>query len=90
MGKETDIMIIGQKDGECCAIAHGNPDEIAKALFYCMHDPNSAIGDVLYRILKLNTQNLLKNPTNRSVDFVEMIIGNWPEWLEEKADESNE
>ena len=79
MGKETDLLIISHKDGQCGAVSHGNTDNIAQALFSCMHQPGNPIGQAIYRIIKLNAMNILSNPSPYAVDLSEAIVNLIPE-----------
>ena len=59
------------------AVAHGQADTIAYAIFSCMHQPNNPIGQTLYRIIKLNVKNILRNPSlfaNDLIDTIESIL----------------
>lgn len=73
MGKDADIFIISHKDGQCGAVAHGNSDNIAQAIFFCMHQPNNPIGAAIYRIIKLNTLNIISNESPYSADLIQSI-----------------
>lgn len=63
MGEGADFLIIAHKDGQCGAVAHGDTDTIAQAIFSCMHQPDNPIGQTLYRIIQLNVTNILANPS---------------------------
>lgn len=73
MGDESDFIIIAHQNGQCGAVSHGETDNIAQAIFSCMHQPNNPIGQALYRIIKLNVMNMLRNPSAFSCDMIEMI-----------------
>ena len=63
MGEGSDFLIIAHKDGQCGAVAHGDTDTIAQAIFSCMRQPDNPIGQTLYRIIQLNVTNILANPS---------------------------
>lgn len=63
MGEGSDFLIIAHKDGQCGAVAHGDTDTIAQAIFSCMHQTDNPIGQTLYRIIQLNVTNILANPS---------------------------
>ena len=63
MGEGSDFLIIAHKEGQCGAVAHGDTDTIAQAIFSCMHQPDNPIGQTLYRIIQLNVTNILANPS---------------------------
>lgn len=71
MGEGSDFLIIAHKDGQCGAVAHGETDTIAQAIFSCMHQPDNPIGQTLYRIIQLIVTNILANPSPyaRSLNF---------------------
>lgn len=73
MGKNADIFIISHKDGQCSAVTHGDSDNIAQAIFSCMHQPNNPIGAAIYRILKLNAMNMIANNSPYSADLLQSI-----------------
>lgn len=73
MGKDADIFIISHKEGRCGAVTHGNSDNIAQAIFSCMHQPNNPIGAAIYRILKLNVMNMITNNSPYSTDLLQSI-----------------
>ena len=73
VGESTDILIITHRDGQCAAMTHGNTDDLAHAYFGCMHDRKSNIGSVLYKILKLNTLNVINNHSVFSMDLINAI-----------------
>lgn len=73
MGDDSDFLIIAHKDGQCGAVAHGETDNIAQAIFSCMHQPNNPIGSTLYRIIKLNVMNMLRNPSIYAKDMLDSI-----------------
>lgn len=79
MGQEADIIIIAHKNGQCGAVTHGSTDNIAQAIFSCMHQPNNPIGQAIYRIIKLNVMNMLANPSPYAVDLTESITNILPE-----------
>lgn len=79
MGQEADILIIAHKDGQCGAVTHGNTDNIAQAIFSCMHQPDNPIGQAIYRIIKLNVMNILANPSPYAVNLTESITNILPE-----------
>ena len=73
MGKNADIFIISHKDGQYSAVTHGDSDNIAQAIFSCMHQPNNPIGAAIYRILKLNLMNMIANNSPYSADLLQSI-----------------
>ena len=73
MGEDADIMIITHKDGCCGSIIHGAVDNIAQAVFACIHQPDDQVGNAVYRIVKLNAINLLTNPTPYGQDLSDSI-----------------
>lgn len=79
MRQEADILIIAHKDGQCGAVTHGNTDNIAQAIFSCMHQPDNPIGQAIYRIIKLNVMNILANPSPYAVNLTESITNILPE-----------
>lgn len=79
MGQEADILIIAHKDEQCGAVTHGNTDNIAQAIFSCMHQPDNPIGQAIYRIIKLNVMNILANPSPYAVNLTESITNILPE-----------
>lgn len=79
MGQKADILIIAHKDGQCGAVTHGNTDNIAQAIFSCMHQPDNPIGQAIYRIIKLNVMNILANPSPYAVNLTESITNILPE-----------
>lgn len=81
MGDDTDIMIITHKDGKCGAVLHGDTDKLAEGIFSSIHHPGP-LGQSLYRIIKLNTMNLLSNPSPYAVNLSESIVNTLPESTE--------
>lgn len=73
MGEDADIFIISHKDGQCGAVTHGKSDNIAQAIFACMHQPNNPIGAAIYRIIKLNVMNMISNDSPYSADLLQSI-----------------
>lgn len=73
MGKDADILILSHTNGKCGAVTHGSTENIAQAIFSCMHQPNHPIGQVLYRIVKLNVMNILNNPSPFAGDLIDAI-----------------
>lgn len=73
MGEDSDFLIIAHKEGQCGAVAHGETDNIAQAIFSCMHQPNNPIGQTLYRIIKLIVLNTLRNPSPYATDLINVI-----------------
>lgn len=73
MGDDADFFIIAHKKDKCGAVAHGNTDTIAQAIFSCMHNPGNPIGATMYRIIKLNVMNILKSPSPYALDLIDTI-----------------
>lgn len=73
MGDESDFLIIAHKEGQCGAVAHGDSDTVAQAIFSCMHQPGDPIGQTLYRIIKLNVINMLRNQSIYAKDMLDSI-----------------
>lgn len=74
MGEGADFLIIAHKNGQFGAVAHGETDTIAQAIFSCMHQPDSPIGQTLYRIIQLNVTNILANPSSPYVNSLRFDI----------------
>lgn len=83
MGKESDLLILAHNDGQCGAVTHGSTDNIAQAIFSCMHQPDNPIGQVFYRIIKLIVLNILNNPSPYADDLINSINNILPELDEE-------
>ena len=83
MGKDADMIILSHADGKFGAITHGSTENIAQAIFSCMHQPNHPISQVLYRIIKLNVLNILNNPSPFAVDLIDAINNVLPNLDEE-------
>lgn len=83
MGKEADILLVTHNDGQCGAVTHGSTDNIAQAIFSCMHQPNNPIGQVFYRIIKLIVLNILSNPSPYAGDLLDAINNVLPDNDEE-------
>lgn len=79
MGEDADMFIISHQQGQCSAVTHGNADNIAKAIFSCMHQPNNPIGMAIYRIIKLNVMNIISNQSSYSADLLNSINSIFPE-----------
>lgn len=73
MGENADMLIISHQNEKCGAVTHGNVDNIAKAIFSCMHQPNNPIGTAIYRIIKLNVLNIISNESPYSADLIRSI-----------------
>ncbi len=72
-GEESDFLIISHVDGQCGAVTHGKTDAIAESYFAAMHIPGNELAPVLYRILKLNVENILRNQSAYTVDLINTI-----------------
>lgn len=83
MGKDADILILSHIDGKCGAVTHGSTENIAQAIFSCIHQPNNPIGKVIYRIIKLNVMNILNNPSPFAGDLIDAINSILPDPDEE-------
>lgn len=76
LGEDADFMIIAHtKNGMLSAATHGNTEEIAQSLFANIHNTTNAVGQTLYRMLKLNVMNILNNPSCYAQDLM-MAINN--------------
>lgn len=76
LGEDTDFMIITHtKNGMLGAATHGNTEELAQSLFANIHNTAEAVGQTLYRILKLNVMNIFNNPSCYAQDLM-MSINN--------------
>jgi len=78
-GEDADILIIAHKDGQCGSVLHGNGENIAQAIFACMHQPNSPIAREMYRIIRLNVMNILNNPSPYAANLAETVVSMIPE-----------
>lgn len=72
--ENSSALIITNKDGLCGAALRGDVEEVAQALFTCMHDKDSEVSEHLYRILKLNVMNILNNPSKYKLDLLNLIL----------------
>ncbi len=73
MGPEADFIIISHKDSQFGAVAHGNSNSIAQALFSCMHQQEQSVNNKLYQILKLVVLNTIHNPSPYTDDLLVSI-----------------
>ncbi|MGN1089505.1 MAG: hypothetical protein ACI4Q6_03815 [Huintestinicola sp.] len=74
IGASNDVLVIAHENGQCRSIVHGNMEDIAKALFCCMHDKkNNELGDFLFHVLKLNAMNIISNNSKYAVELVSAI-----------------
>lgn len=75
MGEDADILIVIRKNKKFCTAKHGDTDNIAQALFSCMHYPGNSIGEVIYKIIKLNVMNIFTNTSSHSyaTDLIKSI-----------------
>lgn len=79
MGDDADILIIAHKDGKCGAVCHGSTDNVAHAIFSCIHQKNEPISKVLYRIVKLNVMNIISNPSPYAENILDSITSILPD-----------
>lgn len=73
IGEDGSMFIIFSKNKKYTSATRGNIDNIAQAIFCCMHQPNNPIGAVIYRILKLNVMNIISNQSQYSADLIQSI-----------------
>lgn len=73
MGEESNILIVVNKNDQCGAIIHGKADEVAQSVFACMHHNTASISQNIYRIVKLNTLNILANSSPYTKDLLNSI-----------------
>lgn len=73
LGEDSEYLIITHKNGKCSAVAHGQTDKIAEAVFSCMHQFSSPLGKPLYHIIKSNALNILRNPSPFTQDLISRI-----------------
>lgn len=73
MGKNADILIVTHKDGKFGVVKSGDADNIAQALFSCMHHTDNPIGEVLYKIIRLNVVNIFANSSPYAIDLMKSI-----------------
>lgn len=78
-GEDADILVIAHKDGKCGSVLHGNGENVAQAIFACMHQPDSPIGREIYRIIRLNVMNILHNPSPFAANLAETVVNMIPE-----------
>ena len=70
-GENCDLLIVSRLNDHCNAVSHGATDRIAESIFAAILTPNNTLAPVLYRIIKLNVENILKNPSPYAVDLLE-------------------
>lgn len=79
IGEDADILVIFSEQEKYASAVKGNTDNIAKALFSCMHQPGNPIGAAIYRIVKLNVMNIISNESKYSDDLIRSINSILPE-----------
>lgn len=79
MGEDADYLIIARKDGQFGAAAHGSAEDIAEAIFSCMHNTKDSMSQALYRIIKLNVMNIMGNQSCFSYDLVNTLESIFPD-----------
>lgn len=78
LGEGADYIVIAQKDGQCGGTIRGNVENIAQAFFALIHQDNE-LAKAVYRIIKLNAMNIVKNPSPFAMDLSEAISNLIPE-----------
>lgn len=78
-GEDADILIIAHKNGMCGSVLHGKGENVAQAIFACMHQPNLPIGKHLYRMLRLIVMNILCNPSPYAANLAETVVNATPD-----------
>lgn len=75
VGTSDNVLIIAHENGQCRSLAHGNVEDLAKALFCCMHDKKNenGIGDFLFKILTLNVMNIINSESKYAADLMSAI-----------------
>lgn len=61
LGQDADYLIMAFKNENGYIGANGSIDVIAQAIFNCIHDPDNPYREVLYRIIALNVENIIRN-----------------------------
>lgn len=70
-GDDCDLLIVSRLNDHCSAASHGATDRIAESIFAAINTPDNPLAPVLYRIIKLNVENILKNPSPYTLDLLE-------------------
>lgn len=84
MSEKTDYLIVSYLDGLMGTTVKGNVNNIAHAFFGTMLKPGDPIGEVLFKILKLNVINILKNETEYANELLTAINNALEDDLDEK------
>lgn len=70
-GEDCDLLIVSRLNDHCSAVSHGATDRIAESIFGAILTPGNPLAPVLYRIIKLNVENIVRTPSPYAVDLLE-------------------